>query len=195
MLKLDDSLVVGIGRHRKCFRHPGNPDLCVKVVFMGDETETLREQKYYQRLRQLGIDWSAVPEFHGNIPTNLGEGAVFTLVRDFDGSVSRSLEYYMDDSSGESLIQRNLYPVLVELKQFLLRHCIVTMTLKPKNVLYQKRDLQLGQLVIVDGLGCPAVKAPLLGIKMLTRRKILRRWEKFEELIGVKLNGVRVKIQ
>ena len=31
-LHLDESLLIGAGSHRKCYQHPSNPALCIKIT-------------------------------------------------------------------------------------------------------------------------------------------------------------------
>ena len=88
-LQLDDPLLIGRGLHRECYQHPEYGNLCVKVVVAGNSDENRRESRYYRQLEARGISWDMLARFHGLVDTSRGEGAVFDLVRDFDGEVSR----------------------------------------------------------------------------------------------------------
>ena len=85
MLLLENSKLVGRGLHRECYEHPESADLCVKVVVACNSDENRREASYYTRLSRRGISWDMLARFHGLVETDLGEGAVFQLVRDHDG--------------------------------------------------------------------------------------------------------------
>ncbi|MFB1035178.1 MAG: YrbL family protein, partial [Sinobacterium sp.] len=129
---------------REVYRHPEDSTKCLKIVIqdnardkLGDE-ETLREQAYYSTLIKRGISWGALPQFYGNIDTNLGTAAIFDLVCDHDGSVANTLEYYL---SRQELTQQNLSGLsqaMKNLKTTLIADSIVTMTIKPKNIRFPK---------------------------------------------------------
>ncbi len=99
MLELDESAPVAIGEHRKIFEHPEDRNLCIKVIWLGGLEETQREEKHYRLLEKRNISWKLLPRFYGFVETNLGQGAIFDLIRDYDGGLSRSLGYYLATNS------------------------------------------------------------------------------------------------
>ena len=98
MIELQENQLVGKGLHREVYVHPDDSSLCVKVVVLRGEEETRREQAYYKLLQRRNIVWDMLPQFYGVVETNKGEGAVFELIRDVDGSVSKTLEYYLQSA-------------------------------------------------------------------------------------------------
>jgi hypothetical protein len=180
MIELNPRALVGKGLHRECFVHPGNPALCIKIVVAGSGNENRREQGYYAELADQGISWEMLPEFYGLVETNLGEGAVFDLIRDYDGRISLTLRHYLASEQLTSLHGDALRDALKELKGYLLQHLIITMTLKPKNILFQMDSPATGKLVIVDNIGnsdfIPVVKYS----SRLAKWKISRKWRRFE---------------
>ncbi len=92
-------------------------------------------------------------KFHGNIETNLGAGAVFDLVRDYDGSVSKTLDTYFKLADEATVSYSNIVQCLSQLKHYLLTNNIITMGLKPRNILYRRLDQATGRCVIVDNIG------------------------------------------
>ena len=66
---------------------PDDPTRCIKIVVAGTGNENRREQAYYTGLARRGF-LEMLPKFHGLVHTNLGEGAVFDLVRDYDNRIS-----------------------------------------------------------------------------------------------------------
>ena len=96
MIKIDPATLVGKGLHRECFEHPDNPNWCVKIIVAGNSNENHREAAYYGQLARRGISWEMLTRFHGLVETNLGEGAVFDLVRDYTGEVSGTLARYLN---------------------------------------------------------------------------------------------------
>ena len=59
--------------------------------------------------------------FYGNIETNRGEGAVFELIRDHNGEVSKTLEHYFSANNKTDLNYQDLSQALPLLKQYLLK--------------------------------------------------------------------------
>jgi serine/threonine protein kinase len=181
LIELDPHALVGKGLHRECFVHPGDPGRCIKIVVSGSGNENRREQDYYAELASRGVSWEMLPKFYGLVETNLGEGAVFDLIRDYDGRISLTLSHYLSSPQLTSLHGSALREALQALKSYLLEHRIITMTLKPKNILFQMDSADTGKLVIVDNIGnsdfIPLVKYS----QRLARWKIRRKWRRFEK--------------
>lgn len=189
IIELDPHALVGKGLHRECFVHPGDPMRCIKIVVSGSGNENHREQSYYAELANKGISWELLPRFYGLVETNLGEGAVFDLIRDYDGRISLTLRHYLSSAQLTSVHQEALKDALQALKSYLLAHRIITMTLKPKNILFQMSSAETGKLVIVDNIGnsdfIPLVKFS----RRLAKWKILRKWRRFEESLHADFAG------
>jgi PhoP regulatory network protein YrbL len=180
MLELNRNTLIGKGLHRECFIHPGNPALCVKVVVAGNSNENRREAKYYRQLARRGVSWEMLSKFHGLVATNLGEGAMFDLVRDGDGQVSKPLAHYLESETLSALHGDTLAGAVEELRTYLLRNRIITMTLKTKNILFQQDTRNSGRLVIVDNIGNSDFIPIANYSAVLARRKIRRKWLRFE---------------
>ncbi|WP_157976580.1 YrbL family protein [Parahaliea mediterranea] len=181
MLHLDDDLLIGRGLHRACYRHPRDPALCIKVVHNGDQTESQREQAYYRHLQGRLTDWSLLPRFHGVCTTDRGPGAVFDRVRDADGSTSVSLEACLTTPATLDRYRQALPAALAQLRAYLLRHGVLTMTIKPRNIALQRSDNGSAlRCVIFDNIGCADWIPLALYSRRFARRKILRRWQRFE---------------
>uniref|UniRef100_UPI003F6951ED YrbL family protein n=1 Tax=Methylophaga sp. TaxID=2024840 RepID=UPI003F6951ED len=116
MLQLTKEQLIGKGWHRECYQHPEDRHLCIKVVVNGDDTETKREQAYYRHLGRHLTNWEAIPRFYENVSTNLGQGAVFDLIHDNDGSVSKTLGYYLEEPERFQLHKVKLKSALAHLK-------------------------------------------------------------------------------
>jgi hypothetical protein len=189
MLNIKPDHLVGKGLHREVYRHPEDSTKCLKIVIQdnardnsGNE-ETLREQAYYSTLIKRGICWGALPQFYGNIDTNLGPASIFDLVCDHDGSVANTLEHYL---SQEELTQQNLsglIQAMKDLKTMLIADSIVTMTIKPKNIVYQKTSATQGRLLIIDNIGNSDFLPIANHIGLLARLKTKRKWQRFEASI------------
>jgi hypothetical protein len=199
MIEIDTHALIGKGLHRECYVHPDDPTLCIKVVVSGTIDENRREAAYYALLARRDVSWDMLPKFHGLVQTSLGEGAVFDLIRDHDGRVSHTLAHYLASERLLAQYGPALKSALAELSAYLERNRIITMTLKPKNILFQQRAPGEGKLVIVDNIGNSDFIPLANHSRWLAQRKIRRKWRRFvrsmqrayhdNEHIGELLNG------
>jgi len=183
VIELKPEAMIGKGLHRECYAHPENPKRCIKVVVLRGEEETRREQAYYKFLQKRQITWEMLPRFYGVEPTSMGSGAVFDLVRDADGEVGKTFEHYFESSE---LTEQNLQGLLASLqalKAYLFRQNIITMSIKPKNIIYQRQDDQNGVAVIIDNIGNSDVIPLASYCRYFGKIKMTRKWHKFIALL------------
>lgn len=183
MIKIDPATLVGKGLHRECFEHPDNPNWCVKIIVAGNSNENHREAAYYGQLARRGISWEMLTRFHGLVETNLGEGAVFDLVRDYTGEVSGTLARYLNSEELMTSHSAALAEALTALKAYLLENRVITMTLKTKNILFQRAADGQSKLVIVDNVGNSDFIPVANYSAFLARLKIQRKWHRFEKVL------------
>lgn len=201
-LQLSELKPFGIGGRRLCFVHPALPDRCVKVL-RRDEQRTVRtsrgilppalrrlydnnadEHRHLKRIwRQLGDrPCPALPRCYGTVGTDLGEGLVVELLRDHDGSISRSLRELI--STGHD--PQTFRPAFEQFGETLLRHAIVTRALLDHNIVAQHRADGTWRLCLIDGLGDRAFLPLRRWIRPLARRHIRRAlqraWTRIESL-------------
>ncbi len=181
MINLDKSNLVGKGLHRECYRHPENENLCIKVVVFGNADETRREKRYYRHIEKRNISWDMIPMFHGDIETSLGIGSVFDLILDYNGAVSKTLEYYLSSNEKTEAHNDGLSSSLYLLKDYLLQQQIITMALKPKNISCKKMDSGSFRLFVVDNIGNSDFIPICNYSKYFAKKKILRKWKHFED--------------
>jgi len=179
MITLDPSTRFGKGLHRECFVHPDDNDLCIKVVTYGNQQETQREQHYYQQLQKRKVAWDLLPRFHDNVETSIGSGAVFDLIRDHDGQISKTLEFYLGSDDFLPAQKQQLDTALVELRKYLLKYSIMSMAMKPKNIVYQLSESGQGKLFIIDNIGNSDLIPICNYVPYLANKKIIRRWDRF----------------
>jgi hypothetical protein len=181
MLKLESSSLIGRGLRRECYFHPADENKCVKVVVAGDHRETVREQSYYRLLDKRDISWKMLARFYGNAETDRGPGAVFELIRDYNGEVSKTLEHYISSDNSTDINYQDLSRALSVLKQYLLKWKIVTMTIRPGNVVFKKNNASEGALVIIDNIGNSDLIPICNYVDFIATRKIRRKWQRFED--------------
>ena len=132
-----------------------------------------------------------LPRYHGEVETNLGPGSVFDLILDEEGSPSKNLEYYISSSEKTEEHYEGLSTALLALKEYLLGQRIITMTLKPKNILCQKDRSGISRLFVIDNIGNSDFIPICNYSAYLARKKISRKWADFEKkMLGAfKENG------
>lgn len=184
IIQLDDSLLYGQGSHKKCFLHPHNKNLCIKIAYNeGGQKDLICEINYIDVLKRRHKDYSILPKYFGKVNTNLGTGYVFEIIRDYNNGRTQTLEDFITDlnlfSQNYSLIVR----LLKELKEKLYKNEIITMVLFPENILFQKTDENTYRVRIVNDMGS-AVLIPLeYHFKYFAHTKILRRWKMFLDVL------------
>jgi hypothetical protein len=168
---------IGKGRERACYVHPEDPRLAIKMPMGEVSDQTERDLKFYGKLKKRGIKGIPhVPDFHGLCDTNLGRGIVVDLIRNYDGEISRPLNWYL--AQGVPIEEFDQF--LQELKQSFLQNLIIfnhDMTIG--NLLFQKTSTASARLVAIDGLGDVVAIDWLDRFPLLVRRKINRRWKCF----------------
>lgn len=182
---------IGSGRHRRCYQHPFDRQKCVKTLYNPDDgglKEVKRETRYYRKKSGSIQACQAIPNYYGKIQTNFGTGHVFDLVTDYDGKISKSLEFYLKN---KRLSLPLLEEKLAELRTHLVEYGISTMTLKEYNVLVRKTAPQEYELVVIDNIG-EAEFVPLSSyFRFLHRRKIDRSIKRFKQRIHKIINTVQ----
>ncbi len=183
MIELKPEAMIGKGLHRECYIHPENPNRCIKVVVLRGEEETRREQAYYKFLQKRQISWEMLPQFYGVEPTSMGPGAVFDLVRDTDGNVGKTFEHYFESSELTTQNLQGLLESLRALKKYLFHYNIITMSIKPKNIIYQRQDDKTGTAVIIDNIGNSDAIPIGSYSRYFGKIKMVRKWDKFVALL------------
>ena len=194
VIQLDDSLLYGQGSHKKCFLHPHNKNLCIKIAYnQGGQKDLIREINYIDVLKRRHKDYSILPQYFGKIETNLGTGYVFEIICDYNGNKTQTLEDFI---TSPTLFAENFDLIVHLLKNLkdelykneiitieLYKNEIITMVLFPENILFQKTDENTYRVRIVNDMGS-AVLIPLeYHFKYFAHTKILRRWKMFLDVL------------
>ncbi len=189
MVILESSQLIDRGLRRECYFHPDDESKCIKVVVVGDHKETVREQSYYRLLDSRNISWNMLARFYGSIETNRGKGAVFELIRDYTGEVSKTLEHYFSVNTGSHLNYQTLTRSLPLLKEYLLQWKIVTMSIKPQNIVYKRISAHEADLVVIDNVGNSDFIPICDYVDFMAVRKIKRKWQRFEDSLAKDYDG------
>ncbi len=88
---------IGEGEDRIVYIHPTDKNKAIKLVKPNRlHKQSEREIKYYNKLlKRKNISWKHIPKFYGEISTNKGKGFVVELIRDYDGNISKNLDFYI----------------------------------------------------------------------------------------------------
>jgi hypothetical protein len=176
-LQLSPPLFVAEGTDRKCFRHPDDDSRCVKVLHPDTEAVRFwREIRYYSRLQRRCADFRHLTPYRGLIETNLGKAAVFDLVLDDDGRISRSLAYYLAEN--DRRFNDWIVDEIEQLKQNFYDQWIVFHDLNPTNILVKRLGFDAFRLVVIDGIGHNHF-VPLASYSAaFARKKLVRVWNR-----------------
>lgn len=181
---LSDPLVVGVGHHRACYIHPQDSKKCIKVIHNPCDhamQEIRREISYYGILNSRLKDWRGLPRFYGTIETNLGKGYVYDRIVDFDGKPSQTIEQrYNSDNLPE--LHDELRALIDTLRRYVRDNLIVTMSIKPYNILCHRISETEIFPVICDNIGTSSLIPVEIYCPWFCRKKQDRQFKRFEEL-------------
>jgi len=176
-LQLSPQYLVAEGTDRKCFRHPDDAQLCIKVLQPDTEFGRFkREIRYYSRLQRRGVDFRHLTPCRGLIDTSLGEAAVFDLVLDDDGRISRSLHHYL--STNDRQFNAWIVDEIEHLKQNFYDQWIVFHDLNPTNILVRRLGFNEFRLVVIDGVGHNHFFPFASFNSAFARKKLVRAWNR-----------------
>ena len=183
-LELTEDLFYGAGRHKKCYLHPDNDNLCIKIAYnRGGQTDLLREINYIKVLKRRNKNYDLLPQYYGEIETNLGHGYLFEVIRNFDKSKSIILQEIL---LSPSLFKQNFdltVKMVQALKSKLFDNEIITMGLFPENVILQKISANEHKVRIVNDMGSGVLIPLEYHFTYFAHTKILRRWTKFLDVL------------
>lgn len=190
---LNDDLFIGEGMGRKCYIHPENNNLCIKIASPRGKRSSEREKSYFKRLHWYGKSFEHIADYKGSIDTNNGSGDLYELVRDYDGNISKNLEYYFD--MNDKKITSKMLGLIEDLRVYLKEQYILFSDLDMDNMLVQKIDEKSWKLVMIDGVG-DNNQIPLLEfIKPLGIKRNAKKWDLFKIRIGKKFPNITKSIK
>lgn len=181
MLILQEKHFIGKGRERTVYMHPQNKKYCIKIAneqYSRSQRVMLREIKYLIRHQDF---LKHLSRYHHEVVTNFGRGFVFDLIRDYDGHISKTLEFYIKQSNLRKI--NHLEVKIDEIFQDLLERKAVVHDLKPHNILIQWSSNNNYKLIIVDGFG----NSDFIKICDYSRRfalaKLVRKFNRLKKII------------
>lgn len=179
MLQLSDSHLIGKGSERACYVHPKDSTRCIKINHSALRKQSENELKYLTFLLKRNICWQHIPRFYGTVETNLGDGLVFDLIRDYGGEVSHTLAHYLTAHAGAEQTLA-IVAALQQFRDYLLRQHIMVRDPNATNFALQKCTHNEIQLVLIDGIGSGNFAPALDRCDWYVEMKIKRKWRHFE---------------
>jgi len=188
MVDLNGACLIGKGSSRLCYVHPADERKCIKVVYTRKASIIPEELKYYRFHEKRRISWEMMARNYGTVETSEGEGVVFSLPRDHDGEISRTLGYYLE--SGERTPPAdNLCRALRDFRDYLQKERIIVRELKAENLVLQRFDTQNSRIILVDGVGNNEFLPIANYSNLFARRTLSRKWRKFLGSLCVEYGG------
>ena len=178
MVDLQGARLIGKGSSRLCFEHPEDKTKCIKVVYTRKSSIIPEELKYYRFHEKRRISWEMMARNYGTVETSEGEGAVFSLARDYDGGVSKTLGYYFSSKDAMPpavLVCRSL----AAFRDYLLRERIIVRELKADNLVFMRLDRESARIVLVDGVGNNEFLPIANYSNLFAKRTLSKKWGKF----------------
>jgi hypothetical protein len=175
VVRVDENLFIGEGRNRKCYIHPSDKNLCIKISSKKGLRSSNREKRYFKRLHFFGKNMSMISDYKGSIKTDIGEGELFELITDYDGNISKNLKYYLElnnDDINEQIIEQ-----IEALRVYLVTEYILISDLGSENILLQKDSNNNLKLMAIDGIGDNNQVPFLEFIKPLGPKRSAKKWE------------------
>ena len=180
IIHLDENSYYGKGTHKKCFVHPSNSKLCIKIAYnSGGQKDLLREINYLKVLQRRKKDYSILPQYYGEIKTNLGTGYVYELIRDYDNAQSLTLEDILTNQNLFNTMFETVKNMLLFLKTSLLKNEIITMGLFPENIIFQKTAPDKYNIRLVNDMGSGVLIPLEYHFHYFAKAKVERRWQEF----------------
>ena len=184
MITLDENLLIERGSERSCYRHPESPNRCIKIVDKHSrrtKARNKRELKYIKRYKRAPKPLSIIPNYFGEISTNLGSGHQFELILDYDGNISTKLSDYVRENGTSDYMHKK---IVTTYHTFLESNAVVS-DLHPGNLLVQKNTKQDYHLIMVDGFGNSDFVMICDFSKFFTKKKLIRKFRRM--LVNLKL--------
>lgn len=178
MIELKEEHFIGEGKERLCFLHPDHKNICIKI------SKSSRNRKYEENEKEYMYFNKYLKKMSGSLPisepvkwvnTNLGRGLMYHLIRDFDGSISKSI-YTLITENELSVKQAALE--MESLKQEFCEKRISPIDLNPRNILLQKLSHNKHRLVLIDGYGINNIIPVVHLSKIFGKKHIIRRFDR-----------------
>lgn len=180
VLDLTNAVLIGKGTHKKCFVHPQDALLCVKVAYNELGTRDLNREVNYlcSHYRRKHVS-TILPRFHGVVQTNLGRGYVVERLQNADGTSCLSLQDWLETAEPNASLDAQINQAMLTLKKKIREEQVLSLTIYPENVLFLKDVAGNYHPFLVNDLG-DAARIPLAyWLESVRLHSIDKRWQEF----------------
>ncbi len=182
-ITLTEDLFLGKGAHKKCYQHPTDKNLCVKILFQTPDVDLEKELKYRKVLKQRNIKTTLLPEYLGIVKTNLGEGHIFERCCDYDGKTSLTIKQFIASKPATPEHIANVIQVILKFKELYFRERIVTSDMDPANFMVQKISKDEFTIKIIDNIGTPVMIPLAYYFDYFAAQRTKKYWKRFLEYL------------
>lgn len=178
IIKLNDSFLIGGGRHKHVYLHPHEKDKCIKIAHTLPDPDIDRELKYRKIHKAKTANSKMLPKYYGTITTNLGTGFVFELVRDYNHIISKTMYQFIDSEPFTEQHIKKVQSMLLTFKNIYFQEKILTYDMNPVNYLVQKTSPTEITIRCIDDIGSSVLIPLELYCNYFHDAKINRYWAK-----------------
>lgn len=194
LIYITDEHFIASGGFCDCYRHPDINDQCIKIQTTSKKaSKRLRKElAYYKKLHDRQSNLHYIADYLGTCQTNLGIGYTYQCVLDDDGKVSKTLEYCLENKILEpEVFLKELHQMAIHL----LNNRILICDVHAKNILIQHVEGSAPKPVLIDGIGEKIAITVLNIIPSVVQNKIIRRWNRFVDLLVEKYPEIQTLLQ
>ena len=186
---MTDDLKLEDGNNKVVYAHPTDKNLCIKILFTTPDTDFDREMKYRNALGNKVEKMKLLTKYFGEVETNRGKGYLFERIIDFDGSVSKTvLDYIQNSTNIEDLVN-----LLLEFKKDFINEKFVAAGMDPDNFMVQQISPTERQVKIIDNIGTSAKFPVLYYSDFLMAKRARKYWKRFVQEISIEYSSVITK--
>ncbi|MAZ73294.1 MAG: hypothetical protein CMC70_09110 [Flavobacteriaceae bacterium] len=185
-IDLQETHFFGEGAYQRCYVHPTQPDLCIKVLkenVAADRVEN--ELVYYKKLNRRALKNVSYPFFaayKATVKTNFGDGFVYDLIRDeTTGNISKTLDRYLLEENPAISLQV-LELAFKKFKKAMIQNRVVANDVRSYNICCRLKNDGNVELVLIDGLGHRDFFPFVDFSEYFAKKKLFRRLERFRML-------------
>lgn len=146
MLNLNQNLYLSSGEKRDVYFHPEQNDRCIKIEKPAGLRSNAIEAHFFKKYRAC----RALPKFFGMDETSLGKGLVVELVKDFDGSISKSMKDYLAE---KQLHKTECLRFVSDVEKECLANSVLLHDDGLQNILLRKNEDMTFTPILIDGFG------------------------------------------
>jgi len=179
MIKIEEKFYIGQGSFQKCYVHPDNNNLCLKLRKNKHPNKFRIDQeiKYYKKIQKNTV-LPFLAKYYGEETTNLGPASIHDLIKD-ETTNSVSLTIYDYLQMEKSPFSDELFvSEIKKLKNKLIKHKVMVRDLTGKNICCKILTDKSIELIIIDGVGHRDFIPLVEWIPFFTKRKINRTYMK-----------------